>query len=71
MVHTRNLWTAGPNAMERLTMVLRVLVVKGNMGGVGGTKHAAEGGGLSTGQGAHRGDRGGGTVLVKGSLGVK
>ena len=40
------------------------------MGGVGGTQHAAEGGRLSTGQGSHRGDRGGWAVLVKGSLGV-
>lgn len=67
MVGYRIAW---PHARERLTMALGLLVGEGGMGGVRGAKHAAEGGGLSTGQGAHRGDRGGGTVLVKEPLRV-
>ena len=35
---------------------------------MGGSEHAAEGGRLGARQGANRGDRGGGTVLVKGPL---
>lgn len=35
---------------------------------MGGTEHASKGGGLGTGQGSHRGDRGGGTVLMMGPL---
>lgn len=70
LVGTGTLWTAGPSAGEELSLALGVLVGEGGMGRVGGTEHAAEDGGLGAGQGAHRGDRGGGTVLVKRPLGV-
>lgn len=70
VVGARTLWTAGPHASEGLYLVLGVLVREGGMGGVGGAEYAAEGGGLGTGQGAHGRDGGGGTVLVKGPLGV-
>lgn len=65
------LWTAGPHAGEGLSLALGVLVREGGMGGMGGADHAAENGGLGAGQGAHGGDGGSGTVLVKGPLGVK
>ncbi len=70
LMGARTLWTAGPHAREGLSLALGVLVREGGMGRVGGAEHTAEGGGLGAGQGAHGGDRGGGTVLVKRSLGV-
>lgn len=70
MVGARTLWTAGPHSREGLSLAMGMLVRKGRMGGVGCTEYAAEGGGLGTRQGAHRSDRGGGTMLVKGPLGM-
>lgn len=70
MVGARNLWIAGPHTGEGISLAVGMLVRKGGMGGVGCAEYAAEGGGLSTGQGAYRGDRGGGTMLVKGPLGM-
>lgn len=70
LMGARTLWTTGPHALEGLSLALGLLVREGGVGRVGGTEHTAEGGGLGAGQGAHRSDRGGGTVLVKGSLGV-
>ena len=71
LVGCGTLQTAGPSAGEGLSLALGVLVREGGMGRVGGAEHAAEDRGLGAGQGAHRGDGGGGTVLMKRSLGVK
>lgn len=70
LVGAGTLWTAEAHHREGLSMALGVLVREGGMGGVGGAEHATEGGGLGTGQGAHGGDRGGRTVLMKGPLEV-
>lgn len=63
-VGARTLWTAWTHAEERFSRAMGVLVRKGGMGGVGGTEYAAERRGLGAGQGAHRGDGRGGTVLM-------
>lgn len=53
LVATGTLRAAGAHTMVVLSLALGVLVREEGMGGVGGTEHAAEDGGLGAGQGAH------------------